>query len=868
MTSYSDATRIRPDQHQQYVQGLASAISKKLGGLLNLNNRPAFFSALPDLVKAFAIRIGHEGDTHKNRAIMYFAHQYHEQIARQVENDCSGTETTSERSAKHGMSLLEKMDMWNKSPHENNPSTEKELFEGVEDGDEEEDEHTPVNLDRYDEIAFRSKAFEWLVSDLRRISCLKGYGGLKDTSIASIQDLIRQSLPTGRLRKTQGPRVHAATFKLGGWPSKPAADIFDSVVVTCFSGEAQATTIRHYMNQTWPSTGRLVLNLLRAVAKVAGQNYTTILPDETKVEASVQEDGLSVTVAGPANTIIECGEQLTWLRSAITPSDLVAMDRVPLLVNQQHASALSSGSHTFVVHALTYKTDVTLAQRNMWDKVLGRDVAVIRGFPILRRPHGFPGLELPLDVLLQWAGASAASIQDGLLQGSNNRALRLVKEIKNAPLEPKLPALNYLVPGSMAAQDTSRIQATQELNPKPVEIPVESTSLARPVCSTSRSSSSYLQDSTTSFDSDMDSTSDSSGTHTLTPLDDNDPMRSVLDIIANRLYSGFRSANGEDGQASSSANSSLWTPAPSGGSRGHAPSSRALKRKRADDDDQGSRKSRDLPSKGVSHCSHKLFACPFWKLNPVNHRTCFNSNAYPRLADVKQHLRRKHVFCKDPCCQKCCRQFSNKAELRLHLTTETCEYLTRNYEKGIVPEQHRELSKRAPSESSEEGAWFLMWDIVFPDKGRPSSAYIDSELSEDANSMLEYFKRHGERAYCEEATIAGSTGRSAAEQESDRERVLDGMFERLRDEWLSGRRASSGNASRANIDLGPPSTHTPADSGIVLGTQTAAANAPLVEPPCWDSGQPDMGGLFGLDEYGITGYDAFSFDPNMERGIE
>ncbi|KAF6814715.1 hypothetical protein CSOJ01_03938 [Colletotrichum sojae] len=292
----------------------------------------------------------------------------------------------------------------------------------------------------------------------------------------------------------------------------------------------------------------------------------------------------------------------------------------------------------------------------------------------------------------------------------------------------------------------------------PVQITAGSASFDEPVDNTPRSSSFNAQDSATSFDSDMDSTSDYSGAHTLTSLDDNDPMRSVLDIIANHLYSGFRFANGGDGQASSSASSSLWTTATSADSRGHAPSSRAPKRKRADDDDQGSRKSRDLPSKDVRHCSRKLFACPFWKLNPENHRSCFKSNAYARLADVKQHLRRKHVFRKDPCdpcCQKCCLQFSSRAELRLHLTTEICEYLTRNYEEGIVPEQHRELSKRAPSELSDEGAWFLMWEIVFPDKSRPSSAYIDSELSEDANSMLEYFKRHGKRVYREQLTSAG-----------------------------------------------------------------------------------------------------------------
>ncbi|KAF6822846.1 hypothetical protein CPLU01_11740 [Colletotrichum plurivorum] len=726
-TSYSDVTRIGPDQHQQYIQSLANAISKKLGGLIDTDNRLALANALPDLVKAFAIRIGHENDALSNRAIMYFAHRYHMQIVRQVKNDFSEPETTNEKPSQHGMSLLEKMDMWSKSPDEQNPSAERELFEGVGDGDEDEDEYTSLNLDRYDEIAFRSKAFEWLASDLRRISFLKGHG----------------------------PRLDGLSSTFSEQLAKPPGKMFGLIFTAPF------------------------------------------------VEAA-------------------------------------------------------------------------FAQRNMWDKIFGRNVAVIRGFPLLRRPHGFPGLELPLDVLLQWTGASAASIHDGLLPHQSSSEPKLgslnptheadpgASPVKNAPHEPKLPALNYLVPRSMAVQDTYGMQTTQELDPEPVDIP-ESALLAGPVCSTPRSSSSDLEDSATSFDSDMDSTSDYSDTHNLTPLYDDDLIRPVLDIVADRLYSGFRSTNGGNGQAqaSRSASSCSWTPETSGSARSNAPASGGQKRKRADDGDQGSRESKDLPSStkdGTIDLHHKLFTCPFWKSNPNKHTHCFKSNAYLRLTDVKQHLRRKHFFRRDPCYQRCWIQFSDDVELQLHLAQMplNCEYLARDYEDGIVPEQHLKLSKRAPPGSSDEQAWFLMWDIVFPDKrSRPDTAYIDAELSEDANSMYEYFKRHVERAYCEETTIAGNAGRSAAEQESDRGRVLGQMMERLLAEWLSGRLSSFLNGSRTNIDLGPPSTYTPADSGIVLGTQAA-----VPEQAWWDLGQAEMEAMLTWGEAGMTGSDDFNIVEN------
>ncbi|KAF6814714.1 hypothetical protein CSOJ01_03937 [Colletotrichum sojae] len=337
MTSYSDVTRISPDQHQQYIQSLADAISKKLGGLIGADNRQALVNALPDLVKAFAIRIGHENDTQKHRAIMHFAHQYHAQIARQVESDFSELDKTNEKPSQHSMSLLEKINMWNNIPSEHQSSTEQEFFEGVKDVDDDEQEYTPLTLDNHQEIASRSNAFQWLVSDLWKISFLKGYGEnvIEETSMTSIQTVIRRCFPTGRLRKAQGPRVYVAAFSMHGWLGRTAVDILNYVVVTCYSEESQATTIRHYMNQIWPSTGQLVLDLLVAVFQVAeptiqsdgpghfGESQPssnmTILPDGTRVEVSLHHEDLLVAVAGPTNTIIECGEQLAWLNCAMIP---------------------------------------------------------------------------------------------------------------------------------------------------------------------------------------------------------------------------------------------------------------------------------------------------------------------------------------------------------------------------------------------------------------------------------------------------------------------------------------------------------------------------------------------------------------------
>lgn len=421
-------------------------------------------------------------------------------------------------------------------------------------------------------------------------------------------------------------------------------------------------------------------------------------------------------------------------------------------------------------------------------------------------------------------------------------------------------------------------------------------------------------ESATSFVSELDSTCNSPDT--LQPLGYSDPMRIVLEIVANHLYLGFRSVNGGGGRRTreyhvtrghhtpsgifhsympdtsrhtatdqrrvgffltsgdyvenggsttyesffghdESCVSNSGTPATSrilASNKADALSSRPPKRKRGDDDDdEGSRKRMDRPSSRASdRCAQKLFACPFWKSNPDKHRRCFKNNVYIRLADVKQHVRRKHLFRKDPCCQRCWVQFPDDTALQLHVAQipQDCELFRRDYEDGIVSGQDRELSRRAPRGSSEEQAWFRMWDIVFPDRrSRPGSAYIDAELSEDANSMFDYFQRNGERVYREQMTIAGNPLRSGEEEESDFSRVFDQMMENLRAEWLSRRRGIAEAPRRTDFNADLPLTYTPADSGIFLETQAVAP-----ESQWWPSDQQEIDSIFALNEPGMAGF--------------
>lgn len=146
----------------------------------------------------------------------------------------------------------------------------------------------------------------------------------------------------------------------------------------------------------------------------------------------------------------------------------------------------------------------------------------------------------------------------------------------------------------------------------------------------------------------------------------------------------------------------------------------------------------------------RLLACPFWKKDPIRHRDCFKG--VKRIRDVKQHLRRSHkqpVFC--PICGM---EFGDdKAALSEHLrAAERCQKREFPEPSGMNAEHQKKLNGYSDRNSNERDQWYVIWDYLFPcgpnDKSpphRPSSPYVDQEVSEDLSSYLQWSRRKGWR---------------------------------------------------------------------------------------------------------------------------
>ncbi|KAF5234724.1 hypothetical protein FANTH_12076 [Fusarium anthophilum] len=167
---------------------------------------------------------------------------------------------------------------------------------------------------------------------------------------------------------------------------------------------------------------------------------------------------------------------------------------------------------------------------------------------------------------------------------------------------------------------------------------------------------------------------------------------------------------------------------------GHQQVSRAKKPKRQED-------------------SHLRLACPFYKHDPIQYRRC-HSHVLKRNSYVKQHLFRCHM---QPIhCDICLSTWPTIEELREHRRAQVCERREYIAPDGITPEQERKLRSRLGGPNkSESDQWFDIYSIIFPDAERPKSAYLNGELSEDAESLREFMEGRGTSLIMEELVMSG-----------------------------------------------------------------------------------------------------------------
>ncbi|KAF0332108.1 het and ankyrin domain protein, partial [Colletotrichum asianum] len=120
-------------------------------------------------------------------------------------------------------------------------------------------------------------------------------------------------------------------------------------------------------------------------------------------------------------------------------------------------------------------------------------------------------------------------------------------------------------------------------------------------------------------------------------------------------------------------------------------------------------------------------ACPLYKFDRRKYQNCFRFQL-KRIKDVKQHLAQKHL--QPPFCENCGLQFGTDEERFIHSTLPQCPKRQYSIPSGITPMQRERLRTRATRNQSLSSQWFMLWDVLFPGRPRPGSAYMEDPMRE------------------------------------------------------------------------------------------------------------------------------------------
>jgi hypothetical protein len=204
------------------------------------------------------------------------------------QNDESAT--GADRSRAGGMSLIEKMMMWENLNPAKTPDPEgREQSDGLDeeggqdnDSSDDDDEDDEILTSHAGSLLFSkyihsSPAYDWFIANLQKQCSLKE-DSMTECAMANICSTILAHLPQGRISKRRAPRTHSVTFRVPWAPIKARlrtenrflsgsdGRICDIVAITFSGTQALACSVEKYVDKTWPFGGSVLVNILQRVA--------------------------------------------------------------------------------------------------------------------------------------------------------------------------------------------------------------------------------------------------------------------------------------------------------------------------------------------------------------------------------------------------------------------------------------------------------------------------------------------------------------------------------------------------------------------------------------------------------------------------
>ncbi|KAJ4144622.1 hypothetical protein LMH87_003497 [Akanthomyces muscarius] len=351
-TEYSDASSAAFSMEEDYIRALADDLFRKIASL-NAKEEPHMRASmiLPELLQAFALKVGHDAPTPMHLDVMTFVHKHRHEIVTAFTKISSKQDDDPEVNTTNSncMNLQERMSLWERNDNfEGIPLEEK--LEGLDPEDidtqtEDEETYGETVLDNrllaYREFIPSTEAYEWLLTRLLR-ECR-----LVPTEPNTIQVIRRD------------------------------------VMV------------------------QLVKEVLRSAE---GHLHMCKLPDGTALTAYISGSKFVVEAYGIVVSIAETGEQLAWLGAALrtSPRQSGLVHCIPMIstIRTDVAECRSEGCQTSAVDYICSMafTMVEVPQPlnttngQCWHDIFKNPV-VVRGYPIPKRTQWSTGLEISLNIM-------------------------------------------------------------------------------------------------------------------------------------------------------------------------------------------------------------------------------------------------------------------------------------------------------------------------------------------------------------------------------------------------------------------------------------------------------------------------------------
>ncbi|PTB37467.1 hypothetical protein M441DRAFT_149409 [Trichoderma asperellum CBS 433.97] len=426
-TEYSDESRSTFSKKRSFIWELANELFKNISSLnVDEMTQARVSNILPELLQAFALKVGYGAKTQMHRDVMAFVHRHRREIATEFADigfkDSDDSNLKKRRA--EGMSWQDRTSLWfektsfetEESPEEPVQSTTRD-DEALEDDVPDEYGEVPESwLIAYRKLLTGSSAYEELLARLQREFYLVP---AELNIMGEIRGRIISSLPSPhKVSRRISPRSCHAIFQLD-WDIidffntqgylKESYEVFEGVItITGSCQDAQAATCAQYIKQTWPFIGEIVIRLVKDVLK--GASHVYLLPDRTAITAWIDTPKFMLEVYGVSVSIAEIGELFSWLGAALrtSPRHNGLMYCVPNVRNIDSNTALlthimTPPSSTLVIYEIKFAMNIAprslpAANGQCWHDIF-RNPIIVGGYPIPQRLKWNTGLEIPLNIM-------------------------------------------------------------------------------------------------------------------------------------------------------------------------------------------------------------------------------------------------------------------------------------------------------------------------------------------------------------------------------------------------------------------------------------------------------------------------------------